>query len=334
MKHPPASAGHKRRWSIRVIRKTPQEGTANHSSVLARRTPWTEEPDGPQSMAHTELETAEAAEPAPLGCKHSHPGNQAASRTLSPLPALLLREAPDYPSSWDQGGVCTSLGSSPAPLCPGTTQTSPHLLPQRQGSKASPRPVPRAPHTARCGCRSLPGLRAPETTPCCPSQLPGAGCVVTVPKTLRWDPHPPGGEETGQTLHDQRVDVSGQRPAPTLEASAGSSRLERGRGVRPRAADLGSGFLLYLPPLRLPPVPLPWAPRLRVQGLGLLQAVQTPLPQRAAAGSPRVQAACWAPQTLRHKKLRPGGFSARRPGHPTSLDKPADALPRPSAQLC
>ena len=56
-------------------------------------------------------------------------------------------------------------------------------------------------------------LGAPETTPCCPSQLPGAGCVLSAPKMPGWDSHPLGGEEPGQTLHDPRADVSGQRPA-------------------------------------------------------------------------------------------------------------------------
>ena len=32
---------------------------ATHSSILAQRIPWTEEPGGSQSMGHTELDTTE-----------------------------------------------------------------------------------------------------------------------------------------------------------------------------------------------------------------------------------------------------------------------------------
>ena len=35
-------------WTLRLGR-SPEEGTASHSSILARRTPWTEEPGGSQS---------------------------------------------------------------------------------------------------------------------------------------------------------------------------------------------------------------------------------------------------------------------------------------------
>ena len=35
------------------------EGNGSHSSVLAWRTPWTEEPGGPQSMGSKELDTTE-----------------------------------------------------------------------------------------------------------------------------------------------------------------------------------------------------------------------------------------------------------------------------------
>ena len=37
-----------------------EEGMATHSSTLAWRIPWTEEPGGLQSMSHKELETTEA----------------------------------------------------------------------------------------------------------------------------------------------------------------------------------------------------------------------------------------------------------------------------------
>ena len=36
-----------------------EEGMATHSSILAWRIPWTEEPDGLQSMGHKELDTTE-----------------------------------------------------------------------------------------------------------------------------------------------------------------------------------------------------------------------------------------------------------------------------------
>ena len=37
-----------------------EEGMATHSSVLAWKIPWTEEPGGLQSMGHKESDTAEA----------------------------------------------------------------------------------------------------------------------------------------------------------------------------------------------------------------------------------------------------------------------------------
>ena len=42
------------------VRKTPLEkGMATHSSILAWRTPWTEEPGGLQSVGHKESDMAE-----------------------------------------------------------------------------------------------------------------------------------------------------------------------------------------------------------------------------------------------------------------------------------
>ena len=42
------------------VRKIPLEkGMATHSSILAWRIPWTEEPGGLQSMGHKELNTTE-----------------------------------------------------------------------------------------------------------------------------------------------------------------------------------------------------------------------------------------------------------------------------------
>ena len=37
-----------------------EEGKATHSSILAWRIPWTEEPGGLQSMGHKELDTTDA----------------------------------------------------------------------------------------------------------------------------------------------------------------------------------------------------------------------------------------------------------------------------------
>ena len=38
---------------------SPEEGTATHSSILAQRMPWTEEPGGLQSMGYKELDMSE-----------------------------------------------------------------------------------------------------------------------------------------------------------------------------------------------------------------------------------------------------------------------------------
>ena len=39
-----------------------EEGMATHSSILALRIPWTEEPGGVQSMGHKELDMTEVTE--------------------------------------------------------------------------------------------------------------------------------------------------------------------------------------------------------------------------------------------------------------------------------
>ena len=39
--------------------RAPEEGKATHPSILACRTPWTEEPDGLQSLGHKELDKIE-----------------------------------------------------------------------------------------------------------------------------------------------------------------------------------------------------------------------------------------------------------------------------------
>ena len=52
-KKPPANAGRHKRptWALSLGREDPVEkGMATHSSILAWRLPWTEKPDGPQSM--------------------------------------------------------------------------------------------------------------------------------------------------------------------------------------------------------------------------------------------------------------------------------------------
>ena len=61
MKNPPASAG-----NIRDVGSIPgqedplEEGMATHSSILAWRIPWTEEPGRLQSMRSQELDMTEA----------------------------------------------------------------------------------------------------------------------------------------------------------------------------------------------------------------------------------------------------------------------------------
>ena len=39
-----------------------EKGMATHSSILAWRIPWTEEPGGLQSIGHKELDTTEATQ--------------------------------------------------------------------------------------------------------------------------------------------------------------------------------------------------------------------------------------------------------------------------------
>ena len=47
-------------WVQSLGREDPLEkGMATHSSILAWKTPWTEEPGSPQSMGHKELDTTE-----------------------------------------------------------------------------------------------------------------------------------------------------------------------------------------------------------------------------------------------------------------------------------
>ena len=50
VKNPPANAGDKRDTDlIPGLGRSPGEGNGNHSSILAWRIPWTEEPGGLQS---------------------------------------------------------------------------------------------------------------------------------------------------------------------------------------------------------------------------------------------------------------------------------------------
>ena len=52
VKHPPANAGNIRNAGpIPGSGRFSEEGHGNHSSILARRTPWTQEPAGLQSIA-------------------------------------------------------------------------------------------------------------------------------------------------------------------------------------------------------------------------------------------------------------------------------------------
>ena len=51
MKNPPAMQGAQAMWVLSLGGKDPlEEGMATHSSILAWRTPWREEPGGLQSM--------------------------------------------------------------------------------------------------------------------------------------------------------------------------------------------------------------------------------------------------------------------------------------------
>ena len=51
VKNLPAKAGNLRDAGLILVRKVPlEEGMATHSSILAWRIPWTEEPGGLQSM--------------------------------------------------------------------------------------------------------------------------------------------------------------------------------------------------------------------------------------------------------------------------------------------
>ena len=58
IKNPLAGAGDTREWVQSLGREGPQEeGTAAHSSILAWRIPWTEEPGGLQSIGFKESDT-------------------------------------------------------------------------------------------------------------------------------------------------------------------------------------------------------------------------------------------------------------------------------------
>ena len=63
VKHLPASAGDKEMRVRSLGQEDPLEkGMATHSSILAWRIPWTEEPGGLQSVGHKESDTTEATE--------------------------------------------------------------------------------------------------------------------------------------------------------------------------------------------------------------------------------------------------------------------------------
>ena len=55
VKNPHANAGDL--GSIPGLGRSPEKGMATHSSILAWRIPWTEEPGGLQSMGRKELDT-------------------------------------------------------------------------------------------------------------------------------------------------------------------------------------------------------------------------------------------------------------------------------------
>ena len=57
----PADAGDIRdESSIPGLERSPGGGHGNHSSILAWRVPWTEEPEGLQSKGHKESDVTEA----------------------------------------------------------------------------------------------------------------------------------------------------------------------------------------------------------------------------------------------------------------------------------
>ena len=56
VKNPPASAVDEEKWVQSLgLEESLEEGMATHSSILARRIPWTEEPGGLQSMGSTRV---------------------------------------------------------------------------------------------------------------------------------------------------------------------------------------------------------------------------------------------------------------------------------------
>ena len=66
VKNPPADAGDIRGLGLILCQEDPlEEGTATHSSVLAWRISWTEEPGGLQSLGSPKWDTAEA-------CMHAY----------------------------------------------------------------------------------------------------------------------------------------------------------------------------------------------------------------------------------------------------------------------
>ena len=68
IKNPPANAGDQETQVQSLGQEDPlEEGMATHSSILAWRIPWTEEPGGLQSLASKELDTTEVTDHA-----HTH----------------------------------------------------------------------------------------------------------------------------------------------------------------------------------------------------------------------------------------------------------------------
>ena len=55
VKNPPANTGDV--GSIPGLERSPGEGNGNHSSILAWEIPWTEEPEGLQSMGSQKSQT-------------------------------------------------------------------------------------------------------------------------------------------------------------------------------------------------------------------------------------------------------------------------------------
>ena len=114
-----------------------EEGMATHSSILAWRIPWTEEPGELQSIDCKESDMTEATEPST--CTHSHRSLPLA-RHCSPSAAPQLILAFHHPAHDAESQDRESVGIPWAPLfswgcqtLPQTSQMGPELVPSIGG---------------------------------------------------------------------------------------------------------------------------------------------------------------------------------------------------------